>query len=407
MRICSFLGGHFTLYDVDIAKRAGRAVHEVLEKSEEALFLFTGKSAFESICHGAVLEARQKFPGKQIRLGLVYSEPIQENWPFDNFWRSVPLCSFDYLIEAPECGEKKSGAVGEYKKLRRMFRRSDFLISYVYESLHDSDMALLRSARRLNRLTIIDATDSDTAAYIMDKYRTLPSDQSYIMKQRLAGSGRKELSEVLSITPERVSKLTYEGGRRLRKVLERRYRSMQVQSGPERPLTCGVVLLGEMEAQDREMVNVFEAVVRHFLYQRIPLRFLVEQNHCGSSFSNHLQHLVSGRQEVTLEVITGYQANTPEALREIRSRYVPPYHNVLNIDFGAKTPRNRNTQIGRAVIDRSDVLICNLESESDIAGTYRNHLKSKISLQLFDLSKKPERISAAEFFGNGVRKEKG
>lgn len=406
MQICAFLGGRVNVYDIDIAKRAGRAVHEVLGKSDKVLFLFAGKSAFEAICHGAVMEAKRKVPGKVIRLGLVYSEPFEENWPFDHFWRSVPLCSFDYLIETPDYNEKKGGAVEEQKKLRRMFRRADFLISYVYEPLYDSDGPLLRYARKLDGLTVLNAANPDTAAFIVDEYRTLPAEQSYALRQRLAGAGRGEIGETLSITPTAVSKCAYAGGRKLRETLERRCRAMQIQRGPERPLTCGVLLLGEAEARDQEVVNVFGAVVRHFLYQRIPLRFLVEQNQCGSAFANLLQYTVNGRQEVTLEVVTGYQANTPEALREIKARYVPPYHDVLNIDFGSKTPRNRNTQIGKAIIDRSDVLICNLESESDIAGVYKNHLKNKISLQLFDLSKKPERISAAEFFRQW-REQKG
>ena len=77
MIICSFLG-HKDIYDEDIYEKLTEAVFNIAELDDTVEFQFCSTGYFYALCLAAVLEAKQRFPQKNIAIVIVARSESRE-----------------------------------------------------------------------------------------------------------------------------------------------------------------------------------------------------------------------------------------------------------------------------------------------------------------------------------------
>lgn len=87
---------------------------------------------------------------------------------------------FDRIIRIPVL--ENSPDMGRHRLLQAILRRCDCLISYVYLELRGEEAQILSSVRRRRRLTVLDVTDPDTAAYLKEHIRALPREERLVFQ---------------------------------------------------------------------------------------------------------------------------------------------------------------------------------------------------------------------------------
>ena len=161
MKVCTFLGDPFRIYD-EVTQRIEEALEEILAAHGEMELYFPGWfGEFPRACAAAALRVKGRHPDRIVTLTLAVSAQWQEE--------PAACCVFDRIIRIPVL--ENSPDMGRHRLLQAILRRCDCLISYVYLELRGEEAQILSSVRRRRRLTVLDVTDPDTAAYLKEHIR--------------------------------------------------------------------------------------------------------------------------------------------------------------------------------------------------------------------------------------------
>ena len=157
MKVCTFLGDPFRIYD-EVTQRIEEALEEILAAHGEMELYFHGWfGEFPRACAAAALRVKGRHPDRIVTLTLAVSAQWQEE--------PAACCVFDRIIRIPVL--ENSPDMGRHRLLQAILRRCD----YVYLELRGEEAQILSSVRRRRRLTVLDVTDPDTAAYLKEHIR--------------------------------------------------------------------------------------------------------------------------------------------------------------------------------------------------------------------------------------------
>ena len=230
MKVCTFLGDPFRIYD-EVTQRIEEALEEILAAHGEMELYFPGWfGEFPRACAAAALRVKGRHPDRIVTLTLAVSAQWQEE--------PAACCVFDRIIRIPVL--ENSPDMGRHRLLQAILRRCDCLISYVYLELRGEEAQILSSVRRRRRLTVLDVTDPDTAAYLKEHIRALPREERLVFQ---AGDRvqRRAVSEELGISTASLSKMAYKTRVALLKQLIARYEMMRREGAL--PLVVGLMHL--------------------------------------------------------------------------------------------------------------------------------------------------------------------
>ena len=230
MKVCTFLGDPFRIYD-EVTQRIEEALEEILAAHGEMELYFHGWfGEFPRACAAAALRVKGRHPDRIVTLTLAVSAQWQEE--------PAVCCVFDRIIRIPVL--ENSPDMGRHRLLQAILRRCDCLISYVYLELRGEEAQILSSVRRRRRLTVLDVTDPDTAAYLKEHIRALPREERLVFQ---AGDRvqRRAVSEELGISTASLSKMAYKTRVALLKQLIARYEMMRREGAL--PLVVGLMHL--------------------------------------------------------------------------------------------------------------------------------------------------------------------
>lgn len=191
MKVCTFLGDPFRIYD-EVTQRIEEALEEILAAHGEMELYFPGWfGEFPRACAAAALRVKGRHPDRIVTLTLAVSAQWQEE--------PAACCVFDRIIRIPVL--ENSPDMGRHRLLQAILRRCDCLISYVYLELRGEEAQILSSVRRRRRLTVLDVTDPDTAAYLKEHIRPCRGKSGWFSRPgTVCSAGRFQKS---SVSPQR------------------------------------------------------------------------------------------------------------------------------------------------------------------------------------------------------------
>ena len=324
MKVCTFLGDPFRIYD-EVTQRIEEALEEILAAHGEMELYFPGWfGEFPRACAAAALRVKGRHPDRIVTLTLAVSAQWQEE--------PAACCVFDRIIRIPVL--ENSPDMGRHRLLQAILRRCDCLISYVYLELRGEEAQILSSVRRRRRLTVLDVTDPDTAAYLKEHIRALPREERLVFQ---AGDRvqRRAVSEELGISTASLSKMAYKTRVALLKQLIARYEMMRREGAL--PLVVGLMHLKAGPDVVFEVIDRFLALLQMICF-RHNVRFLVDEATCAPVFPALLRYLAqNGRGETWMELVT------PRG--DVERRYAAAFHQVIHGE-------------SQAVAEIADVLLC-------------------------------------------------
>ena len=309
MKVCTFLGDPFRIYD-EVTQRIEEALEEILAAHGEMELYFPGWfGEFPRACAAAALRVKGRHPDRIVALTLAVSAQWQED--------PAACCVFDRIIRIPVL--ENSPDMGRHRLLQAILRRCDCLISYVYLELRGEEAQILSSVRRRRRLTVLDVTDPDTAAYLKEHIRALPREERLVFQ---AGDRvqRRAVSEELGISTASLSKMAYKTRVALLKQLIARYEMMRREGAL--PLVVGLMHLKAGPDVVFEVIDRFLALLQMICF-RHNVRFLVDEATCAPVFPALLRYLAqNGRGETWMELVT------PRG--DVERRYAAAFHQVIH-----------------------------------------------------------------------------
>lgn len=354
MKVCTFLGDPFRIYD-EVTQRIEEALEEILAAHGEMELYFPGWfGEFPRACAAAALRVKGRHPDRIVTLTLAVSAQWQEE--------PAACCVFDRIIRIPVL--ENSPDMGRHRLLQAILRRCDCLISYVYLELRGEEAQILSSVRRRRRLTVLDVTDPDTAAYLKEHIRALTREERLVFQ---AGDRvqRRAVSEELGISTASLSKMAYKTRVALLKQLIARYEMMRREGAL--PLVVGLMHLKAGPDVVFEVIDRFLALLQMICF-RHNVRFLVDEATCAPVFPALLRYLAqNGRGETWMELVT------PRG--DVERRYAAAFHQVIHGE-------------SQAVAEIADVLLCggSMERTSGSCLSAEGHV-------VLDLENAPEVVS--------------
>lgn len=113
--------------------------------------------------------------------------------------------------------------------------------------------------------------------------------------------------------------------------------------------------------------------------------FMIEQSNCPSKYMNRLLY----RDGLEVTIVTHYPEQAKYNWAEVEKRYVPPFTRVWNVDTEVTRLWARYLRAIKAMLKRSNYVICNLSIESPIAERIRQYIKKQKELTVIDLGQTP------------------
>ncbi len=148
------------------------------------------------------------------------------------------------------------------------------------------------------------------------------------------------------------------------------------------PLVCSIFSLGKATC---ESISAFEQTITSLVEDCLVQNFFITLESCYPEYCEKLKKLQSTYDKnIKITVITHY----PENIDQTNSNFFDAFlfgDNIENIDTKAKNFRTQNLRVIKALIDRSDFCICNLDV-TIFSDKIRKYVGQKPKVTLLDLS---------------------
>ncbi len=148
------------------------------------------------------------------------------------------------------------------------------------------------------------------------------------------------------------------------------------------PLVCSIFSLGK---PTYESISAFEQTIAFLAEDYLVQNFFITLESCYPEYCEKLKKLQTIYNiDTKITVITHY----PEEINQTSSSFFDVFlfcDNVENIDTKAKNLRSQNIRVIKALIDRSDFCVCNLD-KTIFAEKIRKYVSQKPKATLLDLS---------------------
>lgn len=164
-----------------------------------------------------------------------------------------------------------------------------------------------------------------------------------------------------------------------------------IANGPDSHKTCGVLSLRTTDEIAPALLDAFSQIVQFLILRLHVTHFLVEQTQCFTVFGQHLCGIAQTFPEVEVTAVTHYPDLEPTAWQQVRASYWPQFQRVQNLPPNTRSIRAQHLRTGKAIVDRSDYLICELGRSTGIAPHIEKYVYSNRHVKIWDLGHRPER----------------
>lgn len=386
MGICSFLG-HNCIYDVGLYHSILKVVKQIVKQDTETEFVFDRQTQFHSLCLCAVLEARQRYSEKRVKITFISRNDMDEQERLYPGINRFPFCVFDKIIQLPELTCPVSKAHFEWRRERRaLVDHSDYLVCYEYPDLLDDSIEIYDYALRSSTLTIFNVVNDKTSQYIKDSIVKLDTKQQYIIHAKKNGKGYSTIGAEFGVSREAIRGQDKKGRRKLRRYAEERYKQLSADCKCASPI-CAVILPAKIDEGDEQRLGQVVAFLTQYMGVN---KFLVEHMNCHSQFVDYLLRIkYIGRFRV--ELVTHYPDSIATTWGSTAEGFVPPFDGVDNIDTEGKTLKSRYHRALSSMLERCEFAICKGETYSDL--TALRIIRRNRKLKVFDLGISQEHCS--------------
>ena len=301
MIICSFLG-HKDIYDEDIYEKLTEAVFNIAELDDTVEFQFCSTGYFYALCLAAVLEAKQRFPQKNIAIVIVARSESRE-YLVSNLKQNkieFPLYIADKVISPPPgvVTESERDMTLSGRQLERWtIRRSMHIISYVYPVFFDSAHMQHRYAGNRG-IAMTDITNPETTEEIRKNIQFLPERQKTVITMQLARQSWKEIAAACGTSIKTAHSDAVHACIRLQRdsiigVLETFRRT------PHQPIVCCILAIGEA---DYNSLCLFEQAILFLFRTYHVARFKILLEYCHSGYMYILEKLAEKFPEIKISL---------------------------------------------------------------------------------------------------------
>ena len=385
MTTCTFIG-HDWLYDRGLECRLKRAIRKVIRQEDAVEFLFVRTQGdFFARCLTAVWEAKRQYPEKRIAITLVKPPPCKEAPPVpEAFARSlgevVPACLIEKTVVAPvEISQRTLPLIAGKKAMFWAIRQTDVIFSYIYFDLRESVNRQYQSAKSGGK-TIYDLTEPETRAYIKTAIKELPQQERDIIHMLNRGMSYKQIGMQQRVSSAAIADRAHAVGRKIQSALAG---SQNLANSAAQGRVCGIVGLSHAGLMEME---AFETAVYFLLWKCGVKTFLIEPETALTIFGRTLEQLIHKCPKAKDAVVTQYGGAAAPDWEPAKARYAPPFHDAGKIDPHTKREQVQLLRTEKAIIDRSDYLICKLDMRAG-SESIRKHLEKRRDVKVLDLGK--------------------
>lgn len=380
MAVCSFIG-HENVYDLDMDSRIHAVVDRLVTEHKAVDFLIYPKGVFSYIFLLEVLKIRTQYPQKvTIIFVSEYSSP--EN--MRSYERSYFYIS-DKIV-APNIPEsKKNDPTLEHKKmLQWIIQSSTHIISYFYDTLHDTNNLSVHGEKTLE----ISLTTRETKAAILEASSLMNENEQLIFQKVNDGCTLKEAGNVIAVGRERARQILQHGCRTIREEMKRRYSRALAAKQKRGKRTCGLFALGEATY---DSLVCFKHIMDFLICTYNVGNIYVEQMYARSGFLFALVNAsVSLRalHEVHITALAGggslsEDSEDPNGANAI---LCPPCHAVGYVGRANSENSTNDFDVIADMIERTDFCVCNLSTTPYAEKIRKYAIKTKRTI-LLDISR--------------------
>ncbi len=381
--ICSFWG-HQTLYDLDLADRVQNAIAQVVAQDDEIEFRLFSTGSFAPICLSAAMEAKQRYRNKRISLVLIrMPRPDTAAWA-DSTDPLPPLCAFERILQTAPCHNAQEAL----QVIHHLLRQSHYLIRYWYAALSEPQLLQLSIPAHCR---VLDLADAQTAQAITDDYCQLSEAERLVVEATDRGLSLSAACTQLHLSLSITRQLHHAARQKLRFTALSRMARQFIANGPDSHKTCGVLSLRTTDEIAPALLDAFSQIVQFLILRLHVTHFLVEQTQCFTVFGQHLCGIAQTFPEVEVTAVTHYPDLEPTAWQQVRASYWPQFQRVQNLPPNTRSIRAQHLRTGKAIVDRSDYLICELGRSTGIAPHIEKYVYSNRHVKIWDLGHRPER----------------
>ncbi len=393
MAVCSFLG-HWGVYDADIESRLQTAVDEVVSQNESVDFWLHPRGDFFNYCFLAVLRAKTRSP-QTVNIRLVVSESQYADI-MEQKSGSVPACMIDnitmYRMEYPKC---RDWMIPYKKFLCFIAQKSTYVISYLYQKLHDPASHILSFTENRTNTEVISVTSAETEQVILESIGLMSEQEQYVFQKIDGGCSLKEAGASLGVGKERTRQILHHGCWLIEKELEKhRNRTHAMLGRPE--YSCGIFALGK---ETYSLMKGLKCVIDFLASTYKVKKVHIDQRYAESGFMMILKGWYPFSSKVHVTAVTDEEPFS-EADREediLRIRFCPPCDAVRYVGWPGMEDDTGGLAAITDIIERSDFCLFN-GSAVRLAGEARRDVSRKKTAIFVDIGKKNE-IRAAELPG--------
>ncbi len=382
MTTCTFIG-HDWLYDRGLESRLKHAIRKAIRQEDIVEFLFVRTQGdFFVRCLTAAWEAKRQYSEKKITITLVNPPPCKEASSVpETFARSlgevVPTCLIEKTVTAPvEISESTRPLIANKKAMFWAIRQSNVIFSYIYFDLRESVNRQYQSAKSGGK-AIYDLAEPETRAYIQTFIKKLPQREQDIIHMLNKGMSYKQIGITCRVSGAAIADRTRAIGRKIQLDL---LGGQNLKNSAARSSVCGIVGLSQAGQTD---IEAFETAVYFLLWKCRVETFLIEREIALTLFGRTLGKLIQNCPKAKGAVVTRYGGTEKPEWEPTRARYAPPFH---NIDPHTKRGQVQLLRTEKAIIDRSDYLICKLDM-GEGSESIRTYLQKRWDVKILDLGK--------------------
>ena len=348
MAVCSFIG-HRDVYDADIISRMQAAIDQLTAESETVEFLVYTCDVFSCVFLLAAMRARTKYP-KKVTITFVTRHTTEQMNREEKSYYYVS----DKLVMPDIHPLEDAPALKHKRMLQWIIQRSTHVISYFYDTLHESRNHLVTSPKAQE----IRLTSADTETAILKAALLMKEKEQIVYQKMNEGCTLKEAGKAIGVSGERARQILQYGCRTIREELTRRYsRALAAERGRER--TCGLFALGEATY---DSLTCFKRIIVFLLCRYNASDIYVEQSYVHSGFLFALNCIRLHEMHITALVGGGALSEDAGEMDTIKAALCPPCHAVGYTSSADSENNADDFEVIADMIERLDFCVCNLSA---------------------------------------------
>lgn len=381
MITCMFIGSY--VYDLNLYEKLQTAVGNVIAKDNAIEFLFSRRSIeFYYLSFWVVLKSKCQFPNKKITMTLITKDNYEENLLQSGIKLfGIPVWAFDKIISI---SLDKEQPLKQWNKLeRKMICESNYVITHCYSELHGVEYNLLKFVMNQRNLIVINILNRETADFINETIKMLPSNNRLILEQINLGHTYVSLARATNVSISSLKTNDYNCRKHIRSQILNKLKLEQIEQKKILSGKCSIILPDSSTNKLDTIRLRLKESIRFLIESMNVTSFMITPSDC----LNYINHLFSNRKELDLTVVTCFLEHNEEEQNPINMYQIPRFAEIQNINYNVKSKWARYLFSIKTMIAQSEYVICNFSGTTPLEDQIRSYIKKQNDITVIDLGK--------------------